>query len=37
MRKKGAIYRVMWLVNAGESVAQKEGQGRSRKLTKAQE
>ena len=35
--KKTAIYRVMRLVDAGESVAQKEGQGRPRKLTKAQE
>ena len=35
--KKNAIYRVMRLVDAGESVAQKEGQGRPRKLTKAQE
>ena len=34
--KKTAIYRVMRLVDAGESVAQ-EGQGRPRKLTKAQE
>ena len=35
--KKTAIYRVMRLVDAGESVAQKEGQGRPSKLTKAQE
>ena len=35
--KKTAIYRVMRLVDAGESVAQKEGQGRPRKLTSAQE
>ena len=31
--KKTAIYRVMKLVDAGESVEQKEGQGRPRKLT----
>ena len=36
-KKKTAIYRVMQLVDAGESVAQKEGQGRSRKLIKAKE
>ena len=35
--KKTAIYRVMKLVDAGESVEQKEGQGRPRKLTSAQE
>ena len=34
---KTAIYRVMKLVDAGESVEQKEGQGRPRKLTSAQE
>ena len=32
-----AIYCVMRLIDAGESVAQKEGQGRPSKLTKAQE
>ena len=37
MQKKTAIYHMMWLVDAGESVAQKEGQGRPSKLTKAQE
>jgi len=31
--KKTTIYCVMQLVDAGESVAQKEGQGRPRKLT----
>ena len=35
--KKTAIYRVMRLIDAGESVAQKEGQGRPPKLPKAQE
>ena len=35
--KKTDIYRVMKLVDAGESVEQKEGQGRPRKLTSAQE
>ena len=35
--KKNATYRVMRLVDAGESVAQREGQGRSRKLIKAKE
>ena len=35
--KKHAIYRAIWLVDTGESVAEKELQGRSRKLTKAQE
>ena len=33
--KKTAIYCVMKLVDAGESVEQKEGQGRPRKLTSA--
>ena len=35
--KKTIIYRVMRLVDAGESVAQKEGQGRPRILSTAQE
>ena len=35
--KKNATYRVMRLVDAGESVAQREGQGRPSKLTKARE
>ena len=35
--KKKATYRVMRLVDSGESVAQREGQGRSRKLIKAKE
>ena len=35
--KKTQIYSVMQLVDAGESVAQKSGQGRPRKLSKAQE
>ena len=35
--KKTAIYCVMRLADAGESVVQKEGQGRPRKMTKAQE
>ena len=36
-KKKTAIYCVMRLIDAGESVAQKEGQGMPRKLTKPQE
>ena len=36
-KKKPAICHKMWLVDAGESVAQKEGQGRPSKLTKARE
>ena len=36
-KKNSAIYHIMWLVDAGESVAQKEGQGRPSKLTKARE
>ena len=36
-KKKPAIYHIMWLVDAGESVAQKEGQGRPSKLTEARE
>ena len=36
-KKNPAIYHIMWLVDAGESVAQKEGQGRPSKLTKARE
>ena len=35
--KKTQIYSVMQLVDAGESVARKSGQGRPRKLSKAQE
>ena len=35
--KKIALYHVMRLVDAGESMTQREGQGRLRKLTKAQE
>ena len=33
-QKEPTIYCVMRLIDAGESVAQKEGQGRQRKLTK---
>ena len=36
-KKNPAIYHIMWLVDAGESVAQREGQGRPGKLTKPQE
>ena len=36
-KKKHAIYCVMRLTDAGESVVQKEGQGMPRKLTKPQE
>ena len=35
--KKSAIYRVMRSVDAEETVAQEEGQGKPHKLTKAQE
>ena len=36
-KKKHAIYCVMRLTDAGESVVQKEMQGKSRRLTKEQE
>ena len=36
-KENPAIYHIMLLVDAGESVAQREGQGRPNKLTKAQE
>ena len=36
-KENPAIYHIMLLVDAGESVAQREGQGRSRKLIKAKE
>ena len=35
--EKTAIYHIMRLVDAGDSVAQKEWQGRPRKMIKAQE
>ena len=37
LQKEPAIYCVMRLIDVGESVAQREGQGRPGKLTKPQE